>query len=260
MEFKEYPKIKHWNQIWVTITQKLHGTNAQIVINGNEIQAGSRTRFLSIENDNYGFARFVNDNSDELIKCLGDGTHYGEWCGPGINSGEGLKEKSLFLFNWSKFGEVSLPPRVHCIPVLYEGPFVHSIVDEVMSDLKQNGSRVVPGFMKVEGVVIKIGKEMFKSVFDTEETAWKDKKVREERTKSDHSHLLQKLRLEKLISRDENYLREFPNSLPLIVKDYITDLNSEIEDEELKKEISKNISRDLFRFIKTEIEKGVYKT
>ena len=51
MEFNEYPKIKHWDSVWITITQKLHGTNAQITINGSEIQAGSRTRFLSIENE-----------------------------------------------------------------------------------------------------------------------------------------------------------------------------------------------------------------
>lgn len=252
-EFKPYPKIMNLDRLWMTITQKLHGTNAQVLVNGNYIVPGSRTRFLSTSDDNYGFARFVEENRDFLIGMLGDGIHYGEWCGPGINSGEGLKEKSLFLFNHHKFKDVSLPKNVFCVPVLFEGPFSHENITKTMQDLKVNGSQIVPGFKKVEGIVIQVGKEKFKCVFDKEETSWVSKKERAPRETIDVSNLIQKLRMEKLLSRDERYVREFPESLPSIVKDYIADLTSESDPNEIQPFL-KELSRQLFNFAKKEIQ------
>src|SRR5882762_5274769 len=112
MEFKSFGKIPRIDNIKISITQKIHGTNAQILIveeNGEKLLIpGSRTRWLSLGDDNYGFAKFCHDNKEEIIEKLGVGRHYGEWAGPGINAGEGLKEKTLFLFNWHHFKDKEL--------------------------------------------------------------------------------------------------------------------------------------------------------
>ena len=64
------------------------------------------------------------------------------------------------------------------------------------------------------------------------------------------------MRLEKLLSRDEAYLREYPDSLPEIAKDYIADLTKEDQikgtDDEIKA-IKKSLGREVFNFIKSNI-------
>src|SRR5271157_704064 len=110
-EFKSFSKIERIGKLYMSITQKIHGTNAQIYIDHNHdcscefphdiksmVLAGSRTRWLEPCDDNFGFAWWVQANRDELIAKLGEGRHYGEWCGKGINSGEGLQDKKFLLF------------------------------------------------------------------------------------------------------------------------------------------------------------------
>src|ERR1700722_7041547 len=96
-EFRSFGKIERIGKLYMSITQKIHGTNAQIYIDCEEgkytIIAGSRTRWLTPEDDNFGFAQWVSENQVDLCLTLGIGRHYGEWCGKGINSGEGLNEK-----------------------------------------------------------------------------------------------------------------------------------------------------------------------
>lgn len=60
------------------MSEKIDGTNAQIVISddGTELWTASRNRYITPEDDNYGFAKWVAANRDELIK-LGPGRHYG---------------------------------------------------------------------------------------------------------------------------------------------------------------------------------------
>ena len=100
MEFQEFDSIEVLESL-VTISEKIHGTNAQIAINdlATEIQAGSRNRWITPEDDNYGFATWVYENKDALITLLGPGRHFGEWYGSGIGPGYGLKEKRFALFN-----------------------------------------------------------------------------------------------------------------------------------------------------------------
>lgn len=65
---------------------KLHGTNAAVRTNGEEVLPQSRTAELSIQSDNHGFARWTHANLD-YWKSIGVGkelTIFGEWCGPGI--------------------------------------------------------------------------------------------------------------------------------------------------------------------------------
>lgn len=264
IEFKSFNKIEQIGRLYMSITQKLHGTNAQILIykteNGLDLLCGSRTRWLTPADDNYGFANFVYANKQEFIDKLGVGRHFGEWCGPGINSGEGLEEKRFYLFNWNKWKDSRLlPDRVYTVPVLYVGKFEWKEIDFVMATLKQNGSRISPGFMRPEGIVIEINEKFYKKTFDIEEVPWtqdnrkeKTRKPRDERVDA----LLQPKRLEKLLSRDEKYMINYPSSLPEICRDYIKDLEEEGQiagSEEEIKAFKKILGRYIFSFIKAHI-------
>ncbi len=267
-EFKSFGKIERVSQLRMTITQKLHGTNAQIYIYEDDakqlqVLAGSRSRWLSVHNDNYGFANFVEQHKEIIIDKLGIGRHFGEWCGPGINNGEGLTEKTLFLFNWRKWNKEEIHPRIKTVPLLYFGDAHLSEIDAAMHQLKVTGSRASLGFMTPEGIVIEIAGTLYKRTFDIEEVKWGGVK-KERRTSSgeegpDISHLLQPLRLEKLLSRDEEYTRNYPKSLPEICKAYIKDLEEEGRlgtDPDLIKIQTKGIGRKIFPFLKSHIEKN----
>ena len=190
--FVEFPKMARLSRE-VIITEKIDGTNAQILIAPVEpghaipldsigaaliegqvhyMMAGSRTRWVTPQSDNYGFAAWAKENFDSLI-ALGPGRHFGEWWGQGIQRKYGMSEKRWSLFNvgrWCLHGETPrttptadprivktqdvLPPCCHLVPVLYRGEFCTVDVDLAIIDLADNGSHAAPGFMKPEGVVV----------------------------------------------------------------------------------------------------------
>lgn len=154
-EFKEFKKIPRLFRE-IVISEKLDGTNAQIHIteDGN-IFAGSRTRWLTPENDNYGFCKWVMSNKDELMK-LGAGSHYGEWWGNGIQRNYGLSEKRFSLFNVSKWGDESIRPKCcHVVPTINSGIiFDTDEINNSLNHLKHYGSVAAPGFKFPEGIVI----------------------------------------------------------------------------------------------------------
>lgn len=174
IEFEGFPKISRMSREMI-ISEKLDGTNAQVVITEDlELLAGSRTRWITPEDDNYGFAKWVEANREEILK-LGVGRHFGEWWGGGIQRGYGLQkgEKRFSLFNvsrWSLFGtepqriitadpriekyQEVLPECVGLVPILYRGMFDTKIIDEVLLDLETNGSYASKGFMNPEGIVV----------------------------------------------------------------------------------------------------------
>lgn len=264
-DFKSFGKIQNINKLYMSITQKLHGSNAQIYIyrdENNELQlkVGSRNRWVTPEDDNFGFAKFVYENKEEFISKLGEGRHFGEWCGPGINSGEGLKEKQLFLFNWRRWQDAELPNRVSTVPLIHSGGLTQWIIDDVMSDLKTHGSKLVKGFMKPEGIVIEIGDQLYKKTFDCEVVPWKQVQKKEPKVHSgiDVSHLLQPLRLEKLLSKDSQYLEQYPDSLKTICSDYVKDLEEEDQiagSDEEKELIKKSLGKSIFPFIKQGVQR-----
>jgi hypothetical protein len=154
IEFKGFPKIYRASRECI-ITEKIDGTNAQIYIteDGQTMIAGSRKRWISPENDNYGFAAWVRDHHDELI-ALGPGQHFGEWWGQGIQRAYDLKEKRFSLFNTSLWsGSIVRPDCCDVVPVLYKGIFSTVKIDECIESLKTSGSVAAPGFMRPEGVV-----------------------------------------------------------------------------------------------------------
>lgn len=144
-----------------TITEKIDGTNACIFIGDNgEFKTGSRTRWITPEDDNFGFAKWAHAHRDELMQ-LGPGTHYGEWWGQGIQRNYARTEKIFSLFNTFRWADDSETPRPACcqvVPVLYVGPFdefgVCRGVKDAITRLWEHGSVAAPGFMKPEGIMI----------------------------------------------------------------------------------------------------------
>lgn len=206
--FEPWPKIPRWNR-QVVITEKIDGTNAAIIIEPVEkidrvmsegklvtffepaqsnclgiahdmaVFAQSRNRLIrpgvgkEAANDNYGFAAWVQENAEELVKLLGPGRHYGEWYGKGIARNYGLGHRRFALFNTTRWNDdekhglygpqFQLHPTlpVDVVPVLgiaprpeypaYEG---ETYITDAIADLQRYGSALVPGFMRPEGVVL----------------------------------------------------------------------------------------------------------
>lgn len=160
--FEPWPKIPRLRNEIVTITEKIDGTNAQILVTEDgQVHAGSRSRWLGGLDakgkvaDNYGFHAWVREHEAELVK-LGPGRHYGEWWGYGIGPrGYGVPDKRLALFNTFR-PATSLPGCVGQVPVLYTGPGLElsRIVSELIETLKTKGSVAAPGYMRPEGLVV----------------------------------------------------------------------------------------------------------
>lgn len=154
IEFKAWPKIPRSAGEKVTITEKLDGTNACIVIQGGEVVGvQSRKRFITVGDDNFGFAAWVKEHEAELLK-LEDGYHYGEWAGLGIQKNpHNLAEKKFFLFNTFRWNDDN-PNRPACcavVPVLYQGELHNDDIDRVLYKLKE--CSIQEGYV-AEGVVV----------------------------------------------------------------------------------------------------------
>lgn len=170
IEFQEFQKIPRLSRECV-ITEKIDGTNAQVCIGEDgEMLFGSRTRWITPEDDNYGFARWANEHREELMQ-LGPGRHFGEWWGAGIQRKYDLKEKRFSLFNVGRWENATLPSCCRLVPVLYRGDFINDAVNAALEDLKTNGSKAAPGFMRPEGIVVyhTAGRMYFKKTIERDE-------------------------------------------------------------------------------------------
>lgn len=153
IEFKKFPSIARLSRE-IVVTEKIDGTNAQIYIGEDgEFLTGSRNRWITPEDDNYGFSKWAHENKEELLK-LGVGQHFGEWWGQGIQIGYGLKEKRFSLFNIGRWNNDNKPSCCHLVPELYTGDFTIENILYALQQLYEYGSQAAPGFMKPEGVVI----------------------------------------------------------------------------------------------------------
>jgi hypothetical protein len=174
-EFEKFPKIPRLSRECV-VTEKIDGTNAQICITAeDEFLVGSRKRWITPGDDNFGFAKWAHEHEEEL-RTLGPGHHFGEWWGSGIQRKYGLTdgERRFSLFNtvrWCLHGDTPkvtvrpdpkvedyiqdiLPPCCGLVPILYQGPFTTPQCDFQLAKLTETGSRAAPGFMNPEGIVV----------------------------------------------------------------------------------------------------------
>lgn len=169
--FVEFPKMARLSRE-VIVSEKIDGTNAQILITEDgQFFTGSRTRWITPQDDNFGFSAWAHAHKDELM-ALGAGRHFGEWWGAGIQRKYGLNEKRFSLFNvsrWCLHGtepqripsaaprivklQDVLPACVGLVPVLYRGVFTTEAIENAVEWLRANGSVAAPGFSKPEGVV-----------------------------------------------------------------------------------------------------------
>jgi hypothetical protein len=178
IEFVEFPKIARLNRP-VIVTEKIDGTNACIVIGEDgSFRTGSRTRWITPDDDNFGFSRWAHEHREELMQ-LGPGTHYGEWWGSGIQRGYGLEkgEKRFSLFNTSRWDDDAVRPACcQVVPILTQGTNITGLVGMALGVLREHGSLAEPGFMRPEGVVVyhTASRQLFKVTLEGDD-AWKGK-------------------------------------------------------------------------------------
>jgi len=152
VEFKSFGKIPRDNPFSATITEKIDGTNACIIIeDGKLVGTQSRKRLITPDDDNYGFAAWAAANEEDLLG-LGDGYHFGEWAGLGIQKNpHNLKEKEFFLFNtyrWSKNPE--RPKCCNCVPVLFQGLLEVDTIEKELGKLAEKETDLY----KPEGIIV----------------------------------------------------------------------------------------------------------
>lgn len=189
-EFQKFNKIARLSRD-IVITEKLDGSNICLCINeNNELFVGSRNHWLDGNSDNFGSWHWAMDNKEALLR-LGQGYHYGEWIGKGIQRNYGLDERRVYLFNvnkWCMWNEepkvISINPKTgeekkqekapkccYVVPVLYQGIFCEGAIDSCIKMLDQQGSRAISGFKPAEGVVIfhKASGTLFKKTIENDE-------------------------------------------------------------------------------------------
>lgn len=192
--FEAFPKIPRLYRD-IVITEKIDGTNAAVLIEaltlGSEddltvnavaegrawsVTAQSRSRIITPDQDNYGFARWVEENATELVRLLGPGRHFGEWWGRGIQRGYGLSERRFSLFNTVRHVDrLAVPfdrlPELGVVPVLYEGRFSEAAIQVALYRLRKYGSVAAPGFDRPEGIVVyhKASNHLFKVTLEGDE-------------------------------------------------------------------------------------------
>ena len=198
-EFQDFQKIARLNRECI-VTEKIDGTNALVCIADDGVmQVGSRSRWITPDDDNFGFARWAYGHAAALAQ-LGPGYHYGEWWGAGIQRRYGLSEKRFSLFNVARWGDVGEAACVKCglyaltfapsvctrcattrpveppkrpaccgvVPVLARGLDIREATERALDRLRTEGSIAAPGFLKPEGVVIyhTAARQMFKVTLD----------------------------------------------------------------------------------------------
>lgn len=161
--FVGFPKMARLSRE-VVVTEKIDGTNAGIYIDDiGQIFAASRTRWITPEADNYGWAAWVQCHRTELWQ-LGPGMHWGEWWGAGIQRRYDVPTKRFSLFNVQRWiyseadrtnDKQEIRPMVcEIVPVLFRGLFTTADVEWALTTLTALGSKAAPGFMDPEGIVV----------------------------------------------------------------------------------------------------------
>lgn len=206
-EFRAWPKIPRLNRNCIA-TEKIDGTNAAVIVEvvpdgvdpkddaiavvlGAEqtfaVYAQSRKRLLQPNSpankaaDNFGFAAWVRDNAPALAGGLGEGYHYGEWWGSGIQRGYGQPAgvRHFSLFNSGRWhdaeangvGPDACPECCRVVPVIAVGNNITAVAEAAMETLVDNGSFAAP-FDNPEGIVVyhTAARQSFKVTVENDES------------------------------------------------------------------------------------------
>jgi hypothetical protein len=202
-QFKAWPKIPRLNRDCV-VTEKIDGTNGAVIVETMEhegdytddavaivqapddvwyaVYAQSRKHLLQPgkQSDNFGFAGWVKENALALAAGLGEGYHFGEWYGSGIQRAYGLDHKRFALFNVGRWhdqqangcGPDVVPECCSVVPVLAVGAFKPETWDAALGDLAADGSAAAPGFDNPEGIVVfhSAARQSFKVTLEGDES------------------------------------------------------------------------------------------
>lgn len=164
--FQAFPKIPRLNRP-VEVTEKIDGSNACVIVSDEGVFAQSRKRIITPgkSTDNFGFAAWVEQHADLLRQFLGNGYHYGEWFGRGIQRGYGMDDRKFALFNPSRYQRLweieddgcsyeLVDAGLMTVPILGYLPTLLGGVglDIILEDLREQGSSVASS--PAEGVVL----------------------------------------------------------------------------------------------------------
>jgi hypothetical protein len=174
VQFEAWPKTARLFRDMI-VTEKIDGTNAAIqIIPTTDVDtddllclgrdekfavfAQSRTRLIAPgpNTDNYEFAAWVQEHAETLIRDLGPGIHYGEWWGKGIQRGYDVEERYFALFSSKRMGKDGYfeTPNLMAVPVLARRTFSQDVIEEILRDLRENGSHVNRDFKNPEGIIV----------------------------------------------------------------------------------------------------------
>jgi hypothetical protein len=207
MKFKPMSKIGR-NALTMYVTEKLDGSNSSIhifldtpedvsgfpyaptaIVGNHHIYTASRKRWIAPAedtdekgSDNFGFAKWVKDNAVELVN-LGEGSHFGEWVGPGIQKNpHQLEEKTFYLFNNYRWGAACtakneghknvFPDCAQVVPHLLTHTYGQDAIETAMIELAAHGSHIGG---KPEGIMIYLPEadHYQKVTFEFSEGKWK---------------------------------------------------------------------------------------
>lgn len=188
MSYPSFPSIERLENLYCHITEKVDGTNGLIELYDSSIEGvlfGSRNRYISANDDNMGFVSFFKNYTNQLgtltnyieeEKLIYPIRIYGEWFGKGIQRGYNLEAKFFMPFNEYlaiKMIDAGIP-HIKMPVTLYSGKFSVEILEGCMNKLKDEGSQVVPGYNRPEGVVVYFPKHNFRLKETFEGPKWKD--------------------------------------------------------------------------------------
>ena len=138
MEFTEFPKMARLSRE-VIVTEKIDGTNAQVCIGEDgSMLAGSRTRWITPQDDNHGFAAWVEAHREELL-TLGPGRHFGEWWGADTEALRPNRE-AVFAFQRATVGALRHRAAADC-----NGRPAHREVAGRSAGVLRGGADSLPG-------------------------------------------------------------------------------------------------------------------
>lgn len=247
----EYDPSKKLPKLSFMVQEKLHGTNSGVVITKEgDVYAQSRTRVITPEKDNYGFAQFVEDNKEYFLneslfelsaanKMLAEPFElkglvvFGEFCGNGIQKNVAVSEieKSFFIFdigyiiNKGEEDEIDFWDRSQLNESLYkdESRRIFDVLDLLQEKIVIDFDKPEVAQNKLVEAMLKIEEEsMVSKVFGTENKIGEGIVIKH--YSPEYGRLIAKIKGEKHVSSDKFVVSIIQENVKLNGKDVSNDL------------------------------------